>query len=70
MRADPQIINLCPEFQLAEAIGMRNMLINGYHDVKLDYVWETIQDELPVLKQQVRRLLLKLAKDEPTRENR
>ena len=30
-------------------IGMRNRLIHGYFDLNLDIVWQTIQEDLPFL---------------------
>ena len=30
-------------------IGMRHRLVHGYADVRLDVVWATVRDDLPVL---------------------
>ena len=47
---------LSSEFKLSRAdlpwtgiIGMRNRLIHGYFDLNLDIVWQTIQEDLPFL---------------------
>ena len=29
--------------------GLRNRIVHGYDDVQLNIIWETIQDDLPVL---------------------
>jgi len=38
-------------------IGMRHILVHDYFRVDLDVVWEVMQDDLPVLKSQLRRVL-------------
>lgn len=43
--------------------GMRDKLIHMYFGVKLDLVWETINNELPELKKQIYKIL-KEAKNE------
>ena len=47
---------LSSEFKLSRTdlpwtgiIGMRNRLIHGYFDLNLDIVWQTIQEDLPFL---------------------
>jgi uncharacterized protein with HEPN domain len=35
-------------------IGMRNIIAHGYFSIDPDIVWKTIQDDLPVLKQQIK----------------
>ena len=60
LSADPKFIEKYPEFELGEAVGMRNVLIHGYHAVQLDYVWDTVQNDLPDLKQRIGKLLLRL----------
>ncbi|MBN2211363.1 MAG: DUF86 domain-containing protein [Sedimentisphaerales bacterium] len=37
--------------------GMRNRLIHGYWDINLDIVWQTIQQDLPLLASQLEVLL-------------
>ncbi len=38
-----------PGVPWANIVGMRNWLIHAYHDVNLDIVWRTVQEELPPL---------------------
>jgi len=37
--------------------GMRDKLIHGYFGVDIEKVWDTAQDDLPILKQQVTNIL-------------
>ena len=37
------------EIAWREITGMRHRLIHGYADVRLDVVWEVVQDQLPAL---------------------
>ena len=46
-----------PEIAWAEIIGMRNRLIHGYDDVDADFLWSVVQDDLPKLIGQLKRLL-------------
>ena len=36
--------------------GMRNRMAHGYFDINLDIVWDTIQQSIPVLGQQIQRI--------------
>ncbi len=38
-----------PSVPWDEITGMRNRLIDGYFDINLDVVWETISHDLPQL---------------------
>jgi uncharacterized protein with HEPN domain len=38
-------------------IGFRNVLVHGYEVIDDQIVWKTVQDHLPILKQQVESLL-------------
>ena len=42
-----------PEIPWQDVAGMRDKLIHGYFGVDIEKVWDTAQDDLPVLKQQV-----------------
>jgi uncharacterized protein with HEPN domain len=46
-----------PELPWSQMTGTRNKLIHGYFDVNLFIVWDTLQSDLPPLKQQVERIL-------------
>jgi uncharacterized protein with HEPN domain len=38
-----------PEIAWGGIVGLRNRLIHGYRAVRLDLVWQVVQQELPVL---------------------
>lgn len=38
-------------------IGMRNELVHGYFGIDLKLVWDTAQDDLPPLKEQITKIL-------------
>lgn len=38
-----------PDIKWREIIGMRHRLIHNYADVRLDVVWDVVQDKLPGL---------------------
>jgi uncharacterized protein with HEPN domain len=46
-----------PGLAWGSMIGMRNRLIHAYFKVDLSIVWDTVQNDLPSLKQQVERIL-------------
>ena len=52
-----------PEILWPKVMSMRNRLIHGYWNVNLDIVWETVQDDLPLLIARLERLL----NEEPNR---
>ena len=60
LRLDPKFAERYPDFPLGRAIGMRNSLAHGYIDVKLEIVWETVQEDIPDLARKVEDLLSKL----------
>jgi uncharacterized protein with HEPN domain len=41
----------------ADIKGMRNRIIHDYFNVRLDVVWNTIKNELPVLSSQITQIL-------------
>jgi uncharacterized protein with HEPN domain len=40
-----------------EVVGMRNRLIHGYDSIDLDVLWDTIEDDLPPLIDELERIL-------------
>lgn len=46
-----------PSLPWKQMIGMRNRLIHGYFDVDLDIVWQTVQQDLPQLREQLEAIL-------------
>jgi uncharacterized protein with HEPN domain len=48
-----------------EVAGRRDKLIHDYFGVNLQRVWETVQQDLPVLQATVERMLADLEAEEP-----
>ncbi len=42
-----------PHIPWLDIVGMRNRLTHGYFDVDLDLVWITVQEDLPLLLEQL-----------------
>ncbi len=60
---------LSPEFKARyptipwnKIVAMRNKMIHEYFGLKLDVIWKTIQDDLPILKKELEQVL----KENPT----
>ncbi len=37
--------------------GMRHVLVHGYYSIRPEQVWNTIENDIPILKEQVEKLL-------------
>ncbi len=48
-----------PEIAWKEIAGMRNVLTHAYFEVSVERVWNTVQKDLPHLKEQIQNLLQK-----------
>jgi uncharacterized protein with HEPN domain len=46
-----------PETPWKHIIGLRNRIIHAYFDIDLLAVWEIVTEDLPLLKEQVKRIL-------------
>lgn len=57
-----QIKEKYPEIPWKDMAGMRDRLIHEYFGVKIDVVWTTIEDEIPVLKPKFQKILKDLEK--------
>ena len=49
------------EIPWPEIIGMRNRLVHGYGAIRLELVWKTVQQDIPALGDQLRRIVPKEA---------
>lgn len=38
-------------------IGMRNILVHNYFDIDVDIIWSAVQNDLPKLKDQIKKIL-------------
>ena len=45
--------NQLPMIDFQVIIGMRHRLVHGYFDINLDILWQTIQEDLPALVEQL-----------------
>jgi uncharacterized protein with HEPN domain len=57
-RITTQRQNELPQIPWAQIIGMRNRLIHGYYDIKLDLVWDTITQDLPPLIAELEKIIV------------
>lgn len=54
----PEFKKRHPEMPWAEMSGMRDMLIHHYFGVSLRMVWDTAKEDLPPLKEKVKKILM------------
>lgn len=54
----PEFQDLHPKLPWSKTIGIHNRIVGEDHKVNLAAAWNTIQDDLPLLKQTIRKLLL------------
>lgn len=48
-RISEETLNHVSDLPWSEMIGMRNIMIHDYDDVDINIVWETVQNDLPLL---------------------
>ncbi len=60
--ADPDFAAQHPDVPWDVMYGMRNRIVHDYFDVDLQVVWQTIQRDLPVLRQQIDAMVKELSK--------
>lgn len=46
-----------PEIEWHDIVAFRNILVHSYFSVKLDIVWETVQQDAPILRRQIAHIL-------------
>ncbi len=67
-RLDPTLTAQQPNIPWRAFAGFRDVLIHQYDDIQMVKVWETVHDDLPVLKSAVEGLLATLPPDEENEE--
>ena len=40
-----------------QIIGMRNRVVHAYFDIDLDIAWDIVQEDLPLLKTQIQKII-------------
>lgn len=60
--ADPAFAARFPEVPWDLMYGMRNRIVHDYFEVDLQVVWQTVQQDLPVLRRQIEELVRHTAK--------
>lgn len=46
-----------PKVEWRKMAGMRDMMIHGYFSINYRIVWDVVQNKIPTLKQQIKKLL-------------
>ncbi len=59
-RLDPALTTQYPQVTFSDFAGLRDVLIHQYHHIRLDLVWEFLQEDLPRLKSAVKVMLFNL----------
>ena len=53
----PELVQKHSEIAWSKIVGMRNILVHNYFSIDAAIVWAVIENDLPVLKQQINELL-------------
>jgi uncharacterized protein with HEPN domain len=57
MEIEPQIAVRYPSIPFAQIYGMRNRVAHGYFSVSLSMIWDSVQVDIPELRQQIAEVL-------------
>ncbi|MGB8029034.1 MAG: DUF86 domain-containing protein [Terracidiphilus sp.] len=60
LEADPTIALKYPSIPFAEIYGMRNRVAHGYFAVSLAMVWDSVQEDIPELREKIASVLEEL----------
>lgn len=62
-RMSPEYRDHTPDIPWSLMVAMRNRLVHAYFDINREILWNTVQQELPVLLPRLNRLVTKGASD-------
>lgn len=60
--ADPTIADRYPSIPFTEIYGMRNRVAHGYFAVSLPMIWDSVEEDIPELREKMRAVLEELRK--------
>ncbi len=60
LEADPGIAARYPSIPFAQIYGMRNRVAHGYFAVSLTMIWDSVQSDIPELRQKIASVLEEL----------
>ena len=58
-----EIKNKHPDIYWKGMTGLRNRIIHAYFDVDLDIIWKIIKDELPILDEKIKKIIITYKSD-------
>jgi len=64
LEAAPDIGARYPSIPFVQIRGMRNRVAHGYFAVSLPMIWDTVQEDIPELRQQIAKVLGELQAEE------
>lgn len=56
-RLSPEFRDRYPTVEWRDIVAFRNVLVHSYFSVKLTIVWETVRQDVPTLREKMRRIL-------------
>jgi uncharacterized protein with HEPN domain len=56
-KSDPAFADRHDDIPWAVIVAMRNRVAHAYHKIDFEIVWKTIQQDLPVMRRQIARLI-------------
>lgn len=56
-KISPEVKRLFPDIPWEDIIGMRNRLIHAYFKVDLNRVWVTVTEDIPLLRNQLEKII-------------
>lgn len=56
-KLSPELRQKNTDVSWSEIIGLRNRIVHAYFSIDLEIVWEIVQNDLPILKRQSKKIL-------------